>query len=177
MWLAIPLRQRESYFLNYFIVLAISDPIGYLLNYLFQTPFLLIYFVATCCSFIFLFNTETLRKNFLYLILAIVTVFGVSYLFMNDGAIEYIFFITHILILIRLNYLLILNVARTQAISLFYVMLVFYETLVLSKFINNFTNFADAVYYFIVSTGIQIALGLFFLIFKEKDHRIVFQLN
>lgn len=96
---------------------------------------------------------------------------------MNDGAIEYIFFITHILILIRLNYLLILNVARTQAISLFYVMLVFYETLVLSKFINNFTNFADAVYYFIVSTGIQIALGLFFLIFKEKDHRIVFQLN
>jgi len=176
-WVLIPFRQWKTFFFSYFLVLAVSDPAGYLLNYLFRIPFLLTYVTASWLSLIVLFSKDILKKYLPYLLsfTAILVIF--CYFYVYDGAIEIIFFVIHLLILLRLSFLLILYVARNQAISVFYLLLVFYEAIVLSKFVNNFTNFADGVFYFIFSTAVQILVGIFFLIYKEDSDRIVFQLK
>jgi hypothetical protein len=57
--------------------------------------------------------------------------------------------------------------------NIFYLMLIFYNLLTISKFLNFILGFADATAFFVITTIAQIIFGLFFSIFREDNSKLI----
>lgn len=132
------------------------------------------YLVVSYLVLLSLFDKETLKQKIL-LVIIIMLFLIVIVLVANSSAVErLLFFIVHGFILLRVIHMMGLDLIKTQSLNGFLVALVFYELLTLTKFFNFLIKVADvsAQTNFYIVTGVQIALGIFFVIFKEDDRRI-----
>lgn len=89
----------------------------------------------------------------------------------------FIIIFLHFAVLLRILHLFVLDIAESKWVNFFFVGLALYELTVILKFVNILTKLINANEYFIVTTIFEIALGLFFVLFRADNRRIVFQLK
>ncbi len=175
-WIFPAIRQWKGRLFYYFLILAIIDPVSYIHLILLNTniPFkfniiaslfllfsitwkifsnklnkIILLFLSAFIIFLFLLFDLSVKGNILVLILIYSIVFLV---FLKDLIVEYV---------------------NTSTINLFYMMLVFYQLTMISKFLNLIIGFADATAFFIITSIAQIFFGLFFSIFREDNPRLI----
>jgi len=176
-WLFSPIRQYKNFFFLYFLILAISDIFIIVLLLLDINIHFRYYLII---SFLLLLSIQ--KKDFLYsnkipIFIIGILVIVISIFYDNRIVKDLLFVIMHFLIILRILYFFVIYIADHQAINIFYLVLVFYELTVLTKFLELFSTNFDVITYFILTTGFEIACGLFFCIFKEDSRKITFQIR
>jgi len=173
-WLLPPVRQYKTKFFYFFLLLGLADALPWMVIRVFYFKILSYYLVVSCLLLFSLFDKETLKQKFLLVILLFITVIVIAYGFTNPGYHRLLFFVLHGLILLRITHLMGLELLRTRSLNLFFVVLVFYELLTLAKFFEILVKVADlsVLTNFYIVTGVQIAIGIFFTIFREDNRRL-----
>jgi hypothetical protein len=166
-WLIPPIRQYRGKFFDYFLVLAVIDPISIIYGKFTNSSIPLWIFVLFGYLLIISVITEEILKKFKYIFILIPFIFILFTPIMNNNL--YFLFLTvenTFLLLVFLR-LLILEFVSTKKVHFFYLVLVFYVLTIIFKFFNFLIGFADATAFFIITSIAQIFFGLFFSIVRE----------
>lgn len=176
-WLFPPIKHFKRFFFLYFLILAISD--------ILMTTFLIIkiniaFNLYLIISFLLLLSIQKIdfikSKKILILILGIIIIL-ISVFYPRNIFTDILFTLIHFLIIIKLLYFFVIYIADNKALNIFYLVLVFYELTVLTKFLEVFSFNFNVTTNFILTTGFEIACGLFFCIFRDDSRKIIFQLR
>ena len=174
-WLIPPFRQRTTKYLNYFIVLALSEITSFVLFLFFNIDQYLIFIFYSYLLVISIIQLNYIKRfSILFLILGLCTII-ISLFFPNIK--HFIFVSLHLIILIIFLKSFILEMLNKKIFLLFGLLLIFYELTIISKYLNLFTGMTDAYTYFIITSIFQILFGLFFSLFKAGDNRLFIQLK
>lgn len=132
------------------------------------------YLVVSYLLLLVLYDMEILKRKILLIVTMLVAVVLVAFVYQIPAIQRLLFFALHGLILLRVIHMMGLDLLKTQSISGYFVVLIFYEILTLIKFFNLLVKVADlsVMTNFYIVTGVQITIGIFFTIFKEDDRRI-----
>jgi len=174
-WLIPPFRHVNRRLFVFFIILALSDPFSLSLLFVFKMGSNSFYLFPSLLSLIALFDVETLKQKRSWLFFPLVLAVSIVSAYETNSAYErFLFLAVHFLIVLRIGYLLAQDLLQTRSISIFYLVLIFYELLILTKFFNILIKVADlnAMTNFYVTTSVQILIGLFFIFYTENDNRI-----
>jgi hypothetical protein len=171
-WLLPAIRHfRRTYFL-FFLLLAIADPLNLLLIYLGNNQ---PYFLPITC---YLMVLSVLEKPFLKrfkipfaIIFLLITIISISDINRNLYYIAILVNTLLVLLIFLKNFILIY--VESKKIDLFLIVLIFYISTNLFKFLNVMIGFSDATAFFIITSIAQIAFGLFFSIFREDTPRLL----
>lgn len=145
--------------------------------YLFQLSLFFLYPLSSIMILIALQRKEVIQKYWILLSFLSLAI-GAMPFFVHSENTQYLFIIIiHSAVLLRILHLFVLNIAANKWVNFFYVALAMYELTVILKFVNYSTGLINAYDYFIVTTIFEITLGLFFVLFREDNDRIVFQLK
>lgn len=177
-WLLPPLRQRNTRFFYYFLILAMADLVGLTMNEYLRISFSDYYILISFCLFLALQKTDFLKKKSVLFICLGLLVIILS--FLNIGSNLYVFFFTflHLMIIFRILYFFVMEVSQKQTIGFFYLVLAFYEFTVLLKFLNFlFELKVEAHTYFYITTGFELLVGIFFTTFREDSQKLVYKLK
>ncbi len=83
--------------------------------------------------------------------------------------------ILHLLILFMFLKELINSYLYKDGVSIFVLVLIFYEVTIVAKFLDFSTGFLFEYTYYIIATSLEIIIGIFFIIFKSDDKRLILQ--
>ena len=176
-WLCIPFRQRHSQYFYYFFILAISDPIVYVFRKFGLIHYTIIYLLLGELLLLSLFRKKELSNKMIYFLTCFLTIDLAYVIIPGKYVAVFLLILVHTLIFFRFIYILVMNISLKNVIQMFTVILVLYEITIITKFINILTNFTDAYIYFIITTIFEIFIGLFFIIFREDNPRLLLQLK
>lgn len=171
----IPFRQYKTNYFYYFLVLGLSEIASYLsLNFFNLSP-IYPYILVSYLLFISVIP-RNMVKAIWYLVLLGAILFSFIPRMLHNYEVNYWIFISlHILIILRISYLTLGALIKERKISLFLIVLIFYELTVLTKFMNVFANVVNAQNNFLITTGLEIFIGLFFIVYREDNAKLVFQ--
>lgn len=177
-WILPPLKQYKTFFFKYFLILAISDILDILFLNFFKMEFSYLYILISFSLFIALQQEKYLKQKKILFggFGGVVVILG----FMKLGSGFTIFLLTflHLMIIFRILYLFVMEVAQKQVINFFYLVLTFYEFTILLKFLNFlFVLNIDAHTYFYITTGFELLVGIFFTTFREDSAKLVYKLK
>lgn len=176
-WFFPPFRQYKGKYFYFFLFLALSQA-GGLIFYAFHSgvPWL-IFIVFSFLLFCALQEWKKLKKYWYIFFVFFLIIIFIHFILRDRNISEYIFIGLHLIILFRLLQIFIPEIVNGMVINLFLIMMIFYEIIIITKFINYMTGFADAYTYFFITSTFEVILGLFFSIFRADNRRIVFQLK
>ena len=169
-WIFPVIRQYKERFFYFFLTLAVFDPIGALIWLLFKfhtSPFQPLF--VSYVLLITLLDHKTI-KNYKYLV---AIGFILCVIIPSIIGFRYLFYLGIVIIHILIVYLMIRLFAEKgisrKGINIFYLNLLLYELLNLFKFYNIFVGLENAYTYATITSIFQIAIGIFFSIFKESS--------
>lgn len=166
-WLLIPIRQYNTRFFPFFLVLGILDTISLSFFYLFNINLTITYLFGTnVLLYAALFDLGKKKKFTLLLFFIIISFFIVSFSIKESWIIQ---FIIHFIILITFLKILIIYFGNTRKLLLFYLVLIGYEVSLLLKFFVYYKEPGIGPVYFYVTTALEILIGLFFIFINEKN--------
>lgn len=174
-WSLPPFRQYKGKFFNYFLILAISDPLGVFLIKLGYRNNYSVYAVAAAAT---LLSVMALNKNIsrmpaMYFILFTMAA-GV---FMP--LVEVKLLIAAILIVLIYYFIryMIIFVGKHGRVNFFHVLFLVYNVSLTFKLINIALELQKGQLYFYFTTGFEIILGILFCIFREGEKQFAFKLS
>ncbi len=173
-WLIPPIRQFGTRFFFFFLLLGLADAIPLMLMQIYKLTSLPYYLVVSYLLLLALYDKGTLKNKIVLILAVLVPVVMIAFIYPNPAIQRLLFFLLHGLVLLRVIHMMGLDLLKTQALSGYFVVLIFYELLTLIKFFNLLVKVADisVLSNFYIVTGVQITIGIFFIIFKENDRRI-----
>ncbi len=176
-WLITPIRQYKSKYFLFFLILAVSDTLNVSIYYFFNKNFSgFIFSISTFLMIISLFERTTIIKSRLPIVLILIAIL-VANIFITEPNFYYtIFIINYFTIAFIILKRFIVTYVDNRIMNLFLIVLLFYLSTTLLKLFNIIIGFADATAFFIITTIVQIAFGLFFSIFRENNKRLMVQL-
>jgi len=175
-WLLVPLRQWRGKFFYFFLILGLLDILVSLFYDFLGIEQFNLYILSSYLLIVSL-QTKYFIKKYRYLLILL---FGLAFIAATPYQLienQIILLTLHIIILVRILYLFIYDVGNFSRVNLFYVFLLLYEISVISKFLNLFLNLVDGATYFHFTTIFELFIGLFFIVFRYDNPRIVFQLK
>ena len=182
-WAIIPLRQYKQKYFLYFLFIAYADVITVFARFFFHSRtnffFPTFSFLALCS----LLDYKTIKKHGIILILLFFitcligldnNTFGIAGYRMMATSVS----IIHSFILFIFLRLFVTTFYKKQnPFNIFLLILIFSEIMYVVKFLNYLTGFTNDYLYFNLTTSFGILFGIFFIIFKSDDSRLVFQLK
>jgi hypothetical protein len=168
-WIIPPIRQYKQRLFYFFLFLAFVDPIQRLITHNnFTTP--LNYY--TIFSYIILatllWNKKSPKLNYLLiaggLVIFILTSIVFKFTYDTD---KLFFFGLQIIILFLFLKKFIMDYASYSKINVFQLVLVFFQLTVVSKIPLLILGTPNALAFYIITSAISIAFGLYFSIFRE----------
>ncbi|MCX7875289.1 MAG: hypothetical protein N2321_03860 [Melioribacteraceae bacterium] len=175
-WLIPPIRQFKQSLYKYFLVLALTDPIGIILGKLLQFPPYLFYNFSSIVLLFSVFEYKNINKK---IIISSIILLIISYLASkspNKYTFYFIIFINFLILLIFLKRTL-LFVIDNSLINIFHMILLLYQTTSILKMLSVVENFSSGVYYYAITNIFQILIAIFFSIFTENDKRLYFNIK
>jgi hypothetical protein len=171
-WSLIPFRQYKTKPFYYFYVLGIVGLVFKLfviikLNYD-------IYILGSFLLFIALNDYKFIKKNIFPILILCMSAFFYQFIFKFTGQKIIIFCFLHLLIISRILYLVVVPFFRSAKLNIFYIVLIFYELTVLTKFSNLLSGLVSAYTEFIMANILEIFIGLFFLIYREDNPKLIY---
>ncbi len=176
-WLVIPIRQYKTRYFWFFLILGLTDPVSFIAAKSFHTTSAQKFYVFF--DILFFFSVIEYKKITALKILFYLAIIGLGY-FSFTHYWEYgDFFITAILflvliILLRQSFQFVI---KKGCINIFHVGLVFYQALSVFKFLNLLLFFSTGIWFFFLSTAVQILLGVFFAMYREDDPRFLIRVT
>ena len=182
-WAIVPLRQyRQKYFL-YFLFWGYADVATVFARFFFHSGtnffFPTFSFLALCS----LLDYGTIKKYGIILLLLFVITCLVG---LDNNTLDIAGYrmvavslsIIHSFILFIFLKLFVTTFYKKQnLVDIFLLLLIFYEIMNAAKFLNYLTGFTNDYLYFNITTSFEILFGIFFIIFKADNKRLVFQLK
>ncbi len=166
-WVLPPIRQYKNFMFDFFLVLAVIDPIT--LIYGLTTRKSLPLWVFTLFIFLLIIsvtNEEYLKKLKYFLI--ILPLFLVSLIpFLQTNHYHFIIILENSVLLFIFLKWLIAEFVENKKLKFFYLMLIFYIITVILKYFNLLIGFTDASSFFIIASITQIFFGLYFSVVRE----------
>ncbi len=159
-WLLPPFRQKRNKYFIYFLLLALSDPIFYLINLMHTVNPRPYYLAVSTLTLISL----TKKKLSLFLI----PLAAVLILSLYNTEIQIIIFVIHFTILLYFLKDLILYASEKSKMNVFILILVMYEVSVMVKFAASYLFTVGFLFYYL-TTAFEILIGLFFVIYNDKN--------
>jgi len=169
-WFFPVFRQWQTRFRYYFLILAaacVFTQIMYITNLLKYTLYYYLFFSSLLPIFLIKKDLRT-SLHLLYTIPLLIVIFALMPR-PETRTIEYIFFTLHMLIFIRLLKIFIVETVSTNSFNLFLFVLLLYELTLISRCIYAINYVNPSLLYNAIASSMEVALGLFFCIFKEKN--------
>ncbi len=172
-WILPALRQYKTEFFDFFLILALIDPIAIIYGIITKSSipvWLTVYFAYLL---IVSLMTEENIKKLRYLLIIIPVVFTLSIPFLGKKHLLFFILLENIIIFLFFLKFLITDYVNHQRIKLFYFMLCFYELTVILKFFNVIMSFSNAYSFYFITSITQIIFGLFFSIVREDESGVI----
>jgi len=170
-----PIRQYKQNYFWFFLILAIADPFFFII----ARPL----GIATPQSYVFialLYSLSVLNysKISCYKVVFIVALILLGvFSFINWEYSYHYLIIVFIIILLVVVKNSILFVSNSGSINIFHIVLFFYLLTSLLKFWNLLVQFDTGVVFFIVTTYLQLLVGIFFSIFAENNPKLLIKIG
>ena len=182
LWAIVPFRQFRKKYFFYFLTWASADIATLPARLIFHSGTNFFYAPFSFLALISLQDVKFIKK---YRIVIIILFLAVCIISLNNNVTgipdTQMFWISvsiiHFFILLIFLKELIIIFVEDNLVSLFLIILIFYEFTVLAKFLNNFTGFTNDYIYYVITSIFEILFALFFIIFKSDDKRLIFQLK
>jgi len=175
-WVFPPFRQYKSPFFVYFLLLAVADPF-YLLLYeckLSFVPFKIIFHTLFLLSLI---DFKDIKK-ILYVIIPVTVISFLSYKFMVRNEITIIFAVIHTgIIFILLQRLSKRIVLPDIEFNVFLMLLIFYESTLVTKFFISVVNIQKGMYYLYFTSAFEIFFAAAFSFIREDNKTFVIRIK
>ena len=171
-WLIVPIRQYKTRYFWFFLALGLTDPVTIIAAknfHIIGAKFYILFDTLFFFSVIEYKNITTLKILF-YLVIVSLGCFSFFHIW-EYGA----FFLTAILFLVLV---IIVKqsfqfIVERGSINIFHAVLVFYQALNAFKSLALLLNFSTGVWFFFISTALQIFIGAFFVLYREDDPRFL----
>jgi len=171
-WLFPPIRQFRTKYFYFFLFLAIMGTVSRVIRQVFESPTNVHLIISAFCLFLSMFSLVQLKKKVWFIIPAISVMLYLSYLkpiILIDLVILFIIiFAISIIILKRI----IEYTINEKAMNIFQIILLFYFTTNITKFLNMIFQFTDAPAYFTLTNLIQIIIAVFFCVYTEDNPKM-----
>ena len=164
-WLLVPIRQFKTRFFFFFLVLGLLDPLAFISHHFFKFNTTVLYLLGTILLLypaLFELGKKIKLSIILFLLTAslIVVFYSMPVSIIIQMVIHFIIFITFLKVLV-------IYFSENRKLLLFHLMLVMYEFSLLLKFFVYYHEVEVGPTYYIVTTAIQIMIGIFFIFFNE----------
>lgn len=177
MWIFPAIRQFRGRFFYYFLILAAADPLTIIFVLLFNfnvgpaQPL----FISSLLA-ISLFDKEGLSRNKLKISSILLLCFTVAFLSNVQKVYFVIIALFHIFIFYYILVLFIKKNVDEKAVNIFYIVLLLYELTNILKISNLAFEITNADEYHTLTSIFQVAIGLYFSIFREDSTRNLIKL-
>jgi hypothetical protein len=172
-WIFPAIRNYKGEFFDFFLILALIDPIAIIYGLLTKTSIPGWLTVLFAYLLIVSLLSEENIKDLKYILIIIPILFVVLIPFLNKKYFLGFLVIENIILFLFFLKFLIVDYVNNKRIKLFFLMLVFYELTVILKFFNIIIGFADAYGFYFVTSIAQIIFGLFFSIVREDESGVI----
>ncbi len=175
-WLLPLLRQYKSNLFLFFFVLALSDPLTFLISK--HSPLTTIHITPIACYLaLFVLSDPLNAKNLKKIFLAFIGVFGLlSSFYPWQLAYIYASFSHSIILFIFIKRALIF-VAENGRVNLFHMVLILYETSIILKVVAFLTDLERGFAFFMITNIFQIFIAGFFIIYREDNPNLLVNLK
>lgn len=171
-WIFPVIRQYRGRTFFIFLVIALGDPITILLSILFNInlgPFSPL-FTSFVLALVVLFSIKEPNNIIFYIIFYCVCLF-LPLLSVNYKYYYFSMIVLHVFIFYQILIFFIKNNISEKSINIFYIIFLLYELLNIFKVSNLVIGVTNAYEYHALTSIFQVALGLYFSIFRENSPR------
>jgi hypothetical protein len=172
-WILPAIRNYKGEFFDFFLILALIDPIALLYGFITKTSIPVWLTVLFVYLLIISLLSEEKIKNLKYILIFFPLFFVVLIPFLEKKHLLITIIIECSIVFLFFLKFLIVDYVNNKRIKLFFLMLVFYELTVILKFFNIIIGFADAYGFYFVTSIAQIIFGLFFSIVREDESGVI----
>lgn len=174
-WILPLFRQFKSGIFYYFLILAIEDPLGFILYSLFNIdPVFIHSILAISLYFSIDFNLEELLKNrianTIIIIGCLIALFTLSNLFI-------LILIGHFLVLSKFVKHIILRLHGSGEMNIFYLVMTFYELTILVNIIGIVGGSYIGITLHYTTLAFQILIAIFCTIFRIDNKKLIIKLK
>jgi len=170
-WLLPPLKQYKNRFFLFFVVLALTDPLGIVLGKIFLFIPYLLYNLSGIVAYFVLFDLKKFNKRNVLIFVILIALAGLSSNSPSKYTFYFIIFI-NFLILVKFLKIALIFVVENSLVNIFHMVLILYQTTSILKMLSVVENFSSGIYYFAITNIFQILIAIFFTIFREDDKRL-----
>ncbi|MCX7876522.1 MAG: hypothetical protein N2321_10205 [Melioribacteraceae bacterium] len=172
-WILPAIRQYKTEFFDFFLILALIDPVAVVYGYFAKASIPL--WLTTLFAYLLIISllSEDNIKKLRYILILIPIVFMISIPLIQREYFLYLIITENIIIFIFFLKFLITHYVNHQKINLFYFMLCFYELTVILKLSNLIIGFSNAILFYFFTGIAQIIFGFFFSIVREDESTVI----
>lgn len=167
-WLLPPLKQYKGKYFNFFLILAIEDPITIFLIHSFKIYPTQVYSIMYFILFLSLIRLNKI-KRFWYLFLIMISFIFITNFYLNYKEIIFFIIISGLLIVFIFLKLLAENYNKNNRLNSGYLVLILYNISILLKFYLAFGSTKNFVAFFYFTTAFEILVAIFFTIYKVEE--------
>ena len=181
-WVVVPFIQFKKKYFFYFLALVSSDIVTLGARFIFHSGTNFFYAPFTFLALVALLDVKDIKKYWVVITIILLAiciisleknVTGIPGFQMTAISLS----IIHFFILMIFLKELIIPFVKENLINIFLVALIFYEITIVVKSLNYLTGFTNNYIYWVTTSVFEIIFGLFFIIFKSDDKRLIFQLK
>ena len=167
-WFFPPFRQYKTEYFLFFLILALADPVGALLNIFLAVKPIHENLVITFLLILSLINRRKLKKNWIIITLSfLILLTAIIILPFNTMYVIKILLSSIVLFIILKNSLLYFN--KNQTINLFFLILILYEITIIIKFIYTASRTHTGLVYFYTTSFFEFFIGIFFSFYNKEN--------
>ena len=167
-WVFPPFRQYKTEYFLFFLILAVADPVGALLNIFLAVKPIHENLVVTFLLVIALIGSKQLKKSWLIVTLSFLILLAVMMKLPLVGSYGIKIFLSSIILFIILkNSLLYFN--SNQTFNLFFLILILYEITIIIKYIYTASGTHTGIIYFYTTSFFEFFIGIYFCFFNKEN--------
>lgn len=174
-WLLPPIRQYGGKYFYFFLILAIADPLTYLLLKITQSNMNSINIISAFILFTILLNSKSFLRRWLILIpifMLLIIINFVSYEFQHATLI-----FIHVLIIMLIFKITVVYIFDKNELNFFHFSLLLYEAIIVLRGIAILSELDTGIVFFYLCAIFQILLAIFFSIFREDKPKLSISLK
>ncbi len=175
-WSIIPFKQVGKKHFYFFYTSSLVDPLTMYLRLLFHSGSNIFFIPLSFLSLVSLYEKQIIKKNNIYIILIFIFLCLLT-LEIDTYACFIILSGIYFLILIKFVSDFIISIYKESLFNIFSVVLVLDSVTEVIKFLGIYSGFVNGYFYFYAFAIFQIIIGIFFLIFKEDNLKLIIRLS
>ncbi len=179
-WAIVPIRQFKTKYFFYFLFWVSADIATLLARLVFHSGTNFFYAPCSFLALCALLEYKYIKKYLIPSTILFIIICAISIDTSIRGIPEFqrmgiSICIIHLMILLVFLKQFITAYIKKNLINIFLIILIFSEIMTVTKFLNYLTGFTNDYLYYNITNSFEIIFGVFFVIFKADNKRLIFQ--